>query len=52
MNKDAILYIKKESARNEAKKRWENIKKEHLKEVGPGEHERGTKLALGHVEQA
>ena len=58
VNKDAILY-KTKSARNEVglhlpqqAKKWENWKKEHLEEVGPGEHERGTKLALGHVEQA
>ena len=33
-------------------KKVRKLKKEHLEEVGPGEHERGTKLALGHVEQA
>ena len=35
-----------------ASKEVGKLKKEHLEEVGPGEHERGTKLALRHVEQA
>ena len=56
VNKDAILWGKrKEWSRTpppSANKKVGKLKKEHLEEVGPGEHERGTKLALGHVEQA